>query len=272
MDDLILVKRMADKIRKATLEYAAGQEDFASIVQRRPQDVTRKIDMVAEDALDAAIADEGIAARVVSEEKGQRITPAGKVPECTLIFDPVDGSNNLVAGIPYFCASLALARKAAGATFGDITSAAVASASCGTFSAAKGEGAFLGDNRIRAGRRGEKQLYAIYAYGAGAMPPGLIALQEQDCIVRTMGSIALDICMVARGSFDAVIDTRDRVSGYDIMAGGLILSEAGGTLGMADGRELDDAPVEISAISIVAAGNTGMRDRLVTLLNVRKTR
>ena len=271
MDDLELVKRLAEQVRTATQAYVAGEKDFAEIVRRRPRDVTRKVDMAAERALDDAIADAGIAARVVSEEMGERLSPPGRKPECTLLFDPVDGSNNLVAGIPYYCSSLALSRKVAEATFADVATAAVASACCGTFSAARGRGAFLDGEKIVPRRRDGKPLYAIYAYGAGAMPGGLIALQEDEsCIVRTMGSIALDICMVARGSFDAVVDTRSKISGYDFMGAGLILIEAGGQISRREGLSIDALPLDVSGVSIIATAQQSFMDRLMTVVNIKK--
>jgi myo-inositol-1(or 4)-monophosphatase len=271
MDDLRLVTRLAERVRAATLSYVAENRDFADVLRLRPRDVTRKVDMAAEAELDAAIVDEGIAARVISEEVGERIVPAGSRPEYTFLFDPVDGSNNVAVGIPYFCTSLALARKSAGVTFADIEASAVASACCGTYSAARGKGAYLDGKKITRKHRDGKPIYAIYSYAAGAMPGGLLALEEdEDCVVRTMGSIALDICLVARGSFDAVVDTRSRVSGYDFMGAGLVLAESGGQISRTDGRGIDSLPLDASGISIIAATNQGLMDRLLTVVNIKK--
>jgi myo-inositol-1(or 4)-monophosphatase len=273
VDDLQLVTRLAERVRAATISYATMNIDFAEVVRMRPRDVTRKVDMAAEAELDAAIADEGIAARVISEEIGERVVPAGSRPDYTFVFDPVDGSNNVVAGIPYFCTSLALSRKTAGVKFADIEASAVASACCGTYSAARGRGAYRDGKKITGKRRDGKPVYAIYSYAAGAMPGGLIALEEdEDCIVRTMGSIALDICMVARGSFDAVVDTRFKVSGYDFMGAALILRESGGLISRTDGRSIESLPLDTSGVSIIATAHQGLMDRLLTVLNLEKRR
>jgi myo-inositol-1(or 4)-monophosphatase len=273
MDDLRLVTRLTERVRAATLSYATVNIDFAEVVRMRPRDVTRKVDMAAEAELDAAIADEGITARVISEEIGERVVPAGGRPEYTFVFDPVDGSNNVVAGIPYFCTSLALSRKTTGVKFADIEASAVASACCGTYSAARGQGAFLDGNKIKRKRREGKPVYAIYSYAAGSMPGGLIALEEdEDCIVRTMGSIALDICMVARGSFDAVVDTRSRINGYDFMGAALILRESGGLISRRDGLGIESLPLDASGVSIIATANQGLMDRLMTVVNIEKKR
>lgn len=56
--------------------------------------------------------------------------------------------------------------------------------------------------------------------------------------MRALGSIALDMCYVADGTLDGVIDTRGLVSGYDIMASALVLKEAGGLLTDLKGRKL----------------------------------
>jgi myo-inositol-1(or 4)-monophosphatase len=271
MDDLELVTLLAEKVRQSVMASIAERKDYREIVRYRPRDVTRKIDLTAERALDDAIADAGITARVISEELGERIVPDGEKPSYTLLLDPVDGSNNVVAGIPYFCTSLALSRRTEGATFADVSASAIASACCGTFSAARGKGAYLDGEKITRKRRDSKPTYAIYSYAAGAIPGGLLALiEDEDCIVRTMGSIAMDICMVARGSFDAVIDTRFKVSGYDFMGAGLVLAESGGKINRTDGIGIDLLPLDASGVSIIATTDPGMMDRLLTVVNIEK--
>ena len=268
MDDLALVRRMAEQVRDATTDYAADHEDYADIITHRPRDVTRRIDLAAEKALDEAVIREGLKARIISEEIGERIVPAGAVPELTLLCDPVDGSNNFISGISYYCTTLALSRKPDGATFADLDAAAVSSPHMGTYYAARGKGAFLNGRPIKAGRTGYKPIYSIYMYGSGKIPEGLITLQEKDCIVRTMGSIALDICMVARGSFDAVIDTRNKVSGYDVMAAGLILREAGGNFSLLNGWSPDDMSLSATGLSIIGAADDKIREKI--LLEIEK--
>lgn len=263
MDELALVRRMAEGVLERSKEYLLSHDDYGEVLKRRKTDVTRKIDMVAEEALDAIIMEEGIRARVISEEVGERVVPHGKEPEYTLVMDPIDGSANLVLGIPYYCTSLALSKKTSGATFADVDAGAVAATWGGTFYASKNGGAYYEGERISTMEHPEKPKYAIYSYGAGPIPKGVTVLQEENCMVRTMGSIALDMCMVAKGTFDAIIDSRNRISGYDIMAASLILREAGGFLTDYHGRGLSDKPVSIRGISILGAANESLHDKLL---------
>lgn len=269
MDEQAIVKRMAEKVLKTATGYISLHPDYRAIIKKRPLDVTRKIDMVAEEALDDAIIAEGISARVISEELGERLVPRNRRPQYTLVFDPIDGSNNVVNNIPYFCTSIALSKKSSGATFRDISTAAVASMSCGTFSASAGCGAMVDGIRITTSSGSEKPRYAIYSYGAGKVPAGVVSLQEKDCIVRTTGSIALDICMTARNSFDTVIDTRGKVNGYDIMAPGLILIEAGGVITGLSGESIMDLPVSAGRLSIVASADRRLHSRVLEELHGR---
>ncbi len=267
MDELSLVRRMAENVLKRSTEYLASHPDYDEVLLRRKTDVTRKIDMVAEEALDAIILEEGITARIISEELGERLVPADKVPEYTLVMDPIDGSANLVLGIPYYCTSLALSKKSQGATFADIDAGAVAAMWGSTFYASKGKGAYYNGEPIKTKEHPIKPKYSIYSYGVGPIPKGVVALQTEDCVVRTMGSIALDMCMVAKGSYDAIIDSRNRISGYDIMASALILREAGGVITDYRGKDLASLPVSVSGISILGAANgelhKKLRDRLL---------
>ena len=267
MDEQAMVRRMAESVLKCAADYRASNKDFDEVLKRRKTDVTRKIDMVAEEALNAAILREGISARVISEELGERLVPANKEPQYTLVLDPIDGSTNIVLGIPYFCTSLALSKKSAGATFSDIDAGAVAGITVGTFHASRGNGAYLGGDRIRTSESKGKPRYAIYSYGVGSVPKGVVDLEEENCVVRTMGSIAMDISMVARGAFDAVIDTREMLSGYDVMASSLILKEAGGVITYINGNPLDSVPVNVSGISILGAADAEVHGRLLKYLN-----
>jgi myo-inositol-1(or 4)-monophosphatase len=263
VDELSLVRRMAENVLKRSTEYLSLHPDYEEVLKRRATDVTRKIDMVAEEALDSIIIEEGITARVISEELGERLVPADKEPDYTLVMDPIDGSANLVMGIPYYCTSLALSKKSHSATFADIDAGAVAAVWGSTFYASKGKGAFYNGERLATKEHPEKPRYVVYSYGVGPIPKGVIALVERKCFVRTMGSIALDMCFVAKGSLDAIMDTRNRISGYDIMASALILKEAGGVITDYGGGDMSGLPVNVSGISILGAANGMLHGKLL---------
>jgi myo-inositol-1(or 4)-monophosphatase len=81
-----------------------------------------------------------------------------------------------------------------------------------------------------------------------------------------MGSIALDMCFVAKGSLDAIMDTRSRISGYDVMASALILNEAGGVITDGTGGDLSGLPVSVRGISVIGAANAGLHGKLLNKL------
>ena len=83
--------------------------------------------------------------------------------------------------------------------------------------------------------------------------------------MRALGSIALDMCYVADGTLDGVIDTRGLVSGYDIMASALILKEAGGFLTDLGGRILSNE-VNASGLSIIGTKKKELHEKIVRAL------
>ena len=97
------------------------------------------------------------------------------------------------------------------------------------------------------------------------MPVGLIEL-ERSIIVRALGSIALDMCFVADGTLDGIIDTRGLVSGYDIMASALILKESGGTLTDLKGNNLTDN-VQVTGLSIAGTRKSDLHDKIIRMLD-----
>ncbi len=252
------------EIRDAIRSFIKENADYGEMVAQRPRDITRKMDMAAEDALDDALLIRGLSARIISEELGDRTV--GERPDFMLVFDPIDGSTNATCGIPFFCTSLAYTEKTEIAAFPDITMAVICDIQGNTYHAEQGKGAFLNGKRIAGKKPGArpKPVVSVYSYGVPAVPPGLIEL-EKSIIVRALGSIALDMCYVADGTLDGVIDTRGLVSGYDIMASALILKEAGGFLTDLGGRMLTN-DVNASGLSIIGTKNKELHEKIVRTL------
>ncbi len=254
------------EIRDVIRSFIHDNPDYAEMLAQRPKDITRKMDMAAEHALDEALIKRGLSARIISEELGDRIV--GEHPEFMLVFDPIDGSTNAACGIPFFCTSLAYTEKTGIASFGDITMAVICDISNNTYCSERGKGAFLNGTRITGGKRGSrpKSVVSVYSYGVPQVPAGLIEL-EKSIIVRALGSIALDMCYVADGTLDAIIDTRGLVSGYDIMASALILNEAGGQLSDLRGIRIND-DVKTTGMSIIGTKNREIHYKIVNALDL----
>lgn len=252
------------EIKNIICSFIRDNADYAEMVVQRPKDITRKMDMAAEQALDEALLARGLSARIISEELGDRVV--GKKPEFMLVFDPIDGSTNAACGIPFFCTSLAYTEKTDIATFGDICMAVICDIQGNTYHAELKRGGFFNGKMIKSKKRGArpKPVVSVYSYGVPYVPPGLIEF-EKSIIVRALGSIALDMCYVADGTLDGVIDTRGLVSGYDIMASALILKEAEGVLTDIEGRILS-SDVKTTGLSIIGTKNKEFHDRIVRTL------
>ena len=252
------------EIRDVISSFIREHADYAEMVAQRPKDITRKMDMAAERALDGALLNRGLSARIISEELGDRIV--GKRPDFMLIFDPIDGSTNATCGIPFFCTSLAYTEKTDIAAFEDTSMAVICDIQGNIYCAEREKGAFLNGKLMENKKPGArpKPVVSVYSYGVPEVPAGLIEL-EKSIIVRALGSIALDMCFVADGTLDGVIDTRGLVSGYDIMASSLILKEAGGFLTDLQGNVLTNN-VKATGISIIGTKNQELHDKIVRTL------
>lgn len=261
IEDLI---EIGVEIRDTACSFMKEHADYGEMVVQRAKDISRKVDMAAEHALDDALIKRSLSARIISEELGDRVV--GKHPDFMLVFDPIDGSTNATCGIPFFCTSLAYTEKTDKAAFGDISMAVICDVQGNTYHAVRGKGTFLNGKPVTCRKRGTrpKPVISIYSYGVPSVPPGVIELGKA-VIVRALGSIALDMCYVADGTLDGVIDTRGLVSGYDIMASALILKEAGGLLTDLEG-EIISGDVKATGLAIVGTKNKELHDRIVNTL------
>jgi fructose-1,6-bisphosphatase/inositol monophosphatase family enzyme len=167
-------------------------------------------------------------ARLLGEEFG-----AAGVEEaaCTLTLDPIDGTSAFVAGLPTWCVTVGVVcdgRPVGGVTHLPMTEE--------TYVAEDGTARWNG--RVLSGRRpsGESDLFMVThsdLHRSGAIRfPGK---------VRSLGSTAYHIALVARGAAVAALLGRPRV--WDIAAGAAMLDATGGVL-----RYLSGEPVVLAAL------------------------
>lgn len=154
------------------------------------------------------------------------------------IIDPLDGTTNYAHGFPVFCVSIALTKNGEailGVVF-DPTRDEL-------FLAEKGKGAHLNGRKIRVSSQADlsRSLLATgFPYDLRKSPINNFdhfqnfALRAQA--VRRAGSAALDLCYVAAGRFDGFWEMK--LAPWDMAAGSLIVSEAGGTVSNFLGKPL----------------------------------
>jgi len=138
--------------------------------------------------------------------------------------DPLDGTGNFAAGIPFFSVSLALldqGRAMAGIVYDPVRD------EC--FSALYGQGAQLNDTALASVHTGLTLQQATGLIDFKRLPRELAVRLVSDipyASQRSFGSVALDWCWIAAGRCHVYLHGRQNL--WDYAAGHLILQEAGG--------------------------------------------
>jgi myo-inositol-1(or 4)-monophosphatase len=193
----------------------------------------------------------------IGEEGGTRV---GDDKTHTWIVDPLDGTTNFLHGIPHFAISIGLQREdtlIAGVIYNPANEE--------LYTAERGKGAFLNDQRLRvAGRR--KLGECVIACGLPHMGRGdlelsrleLTEIQARVAGLRRFGAASLDMASVAAGRLDGYWERN--LQPWDMAAGQAIVREAGGIV---SGIEGDDDALRSGN---VVCGNEFVHAELVKLL------
>ena len=192
-------------------------------------------------------------------EEGGRHEGADKTH--TWIVDPLDGTTNFLHGLPYFAISIALERDGAivaGLVYNPVTDE--------MFTAERGKGAFLNDQRIRVAARRQMTDALI---GCDLPHRGRVELEESYkelaavqgetvAALRHFGSAALDLAFVAAGRLDLYWE--HNLHPWDVAAGMILVREAGGYVTDTDGGE------DIFTKGGIIAGNEMLHSELLRVL------
>jgi myo-inositol-1(or 4)-monophosphatase len=213
----------------AIINRASLDLDILKINTKSPNDFVTEVDQAAENAIIEVLLQAYPGHGILAEESGR--AHGAKHSEYVWIIDPLDGTTNFIHGFPVYAVSIALAHR------GQVQQAVVYDpARNDLFYASKGRGAFLNDRRLRVSKRtrlADSLIGTGFPFRKGDNFKRYVKMFEevmQQCAgLRRPGAAALDLCYVAAGWYDGFFETG--LNPWDVAAGSLMITEAGGLIG-----------------------------------------
>ncbi len=226
---MLNVATKAARAAGAIINRAAIDVEAVRISQKQINDYVTEVDQAAEKVIIETLLTAYPGHGILAEESGSE--HGAKDSEFVWIIDPLDGTTNFIHGFPVYCVSIALSVR------GKIEQAVVFDPTRNDlFSASKGRGAFMNDRRIRVSKRirladclistgfpfrpGDN--FASYMAMMGDIMPKVAGM-------RRPGAAALDLAYLAAGFTDGFFEAG--LSPWDVAAGSLLVTEAGGLIG-----------------------------------------
>ena len=245
-----LLKSIALTVYKRINPLLGTKEAAEKLQKGAGGDISMYIDVLAENIIIDLLNENNVNLLLISEEIGEKNIGDQKLIEKNrykLIVDPIDGSNNAVRGIPYSSVSIAYAK---GDEIKDIEMGVVLNLNTGDlFWAIKRGGAYMNDNQVFVSERDltQKCFFEIDISKRNFFQniDSFKKILSKSSKIRIMGSTALTLCQIARGSIDAFLNFRESSRVVDAAAGYLILIEAGGKIFSKNGLNIEQKLLSI---------------------------
>jgi myo-inositol-1(or 4)-monophosphatase len=242
----------------ALINRKALDLELLTIGRKGPNDYVSEVDRAAEEIIIQTLLEAYPGHGILAEESGRE--HGAKNSEFVWIIDPLDGTTNFLHGLPIYCVSIALAHR------GQVQQAVVYDPTRNDlFFASKGRGAFLNDRRLRVSKRlrlSDSLVGTGFPSRKGDNFKRYVKMFEevmQSCAgLRRPGAAALDLCYVAAGYYDGFFETG--LNPWDLAAGSLMITEAGGLIGNFTGES------DFLYQREVVAGNPKVYGQLVQIL------
>ena len=213
----------------AIINRAALDVESVRVSKKMENDFVTEVDQASENAIIETLLTAYPSHGILAEESGQ--THGNPHAEHIWIIDPLDGTTNFIHGFPFYCVSIALQSK------GRLEQAVVYDPNRNDlFTATRGRGAFLNDRRIRVSKRirlKECLIATGFPFRDGddfmAYLSMMSEIMPRTAGLRRPGAAALDLAYVAAGFSDGFFETG--LHPWDMAAGALLVTEAGGLVG-----------------------------------------
>ncbi|MGB9713928.1 MAG: inositol monophosphatase family protein [Candidatus Bathyarchaeales archaeon] len=234
-------------------------------------DPIKQIDLAAENAIINTFKEYDVSFTLISEESG--IREYGQNPrENYITTDPIDGTTNLMRGIPFYATSIAISTKP---TLKTVHTSLVADLFHDiTYTAQKDKGAYRNNQKIAPSKTTSLEEAVVgvdlNTYKVSQIAPRLTNLIQRTSHIRHLGANALELCYVADGTTDAFIDIRGKLRATDTAAAWLIIKEAGAKITAPDGRPLNVKLDPKQKVTFIAAANQKIHKTILNLLSIEK--
>lgn len=221
---ITVMERAVEKAAKG-LRRDFGEVEHLQISRKGPGDFVSNADLKAQEILRAELSRARPEFGFILEEGDEKQTDK----PFRWIIDPLDGTTNFLHAVPHWAISVAAAQGdqlLAGMVYNPISDE--------MFWAERGVGAYCNHQRLRVSARKDLSECLIATgipFKGHDIPdfmPQLTRLAPQVAGTRRFGSAALDLAFVAAGRFDGYWESG--VNSWDIAAGLLLVTEAGGKL------------------------------------------
>ena len=215
-------RRAGQIINRASLDI-----EHLKVAVKQQSDFVTEVDQAAEAAIIYVLQEAYPQYGILAEESGERVGQ-GAGADFQWIIDPLDGTTNFIHGFPQYAISIALAER------GQVTQAVIYDPTNNElFTATKGSGAFLNDRRIRVSSRlklADSLIGTGFPYRSFEHIDAYLGvfkeLTQKTAGLRRPGAASLDLAYVACGRLDGFFEFG--LSPWDIAAGSLLITEAGG--------------------------------------------
>ena len=238
------------------LKYSVGRVRNVEIKQGEERNLVSEIDRGSEERIIGIIRRHYPSHGILAEESGTSSPDA----EYRWIIDPLDGTTNFLHGLPVFCVTIGIEHR------GEIVAGVVYDPNQDIlFTAEKGSGAYMNGRRLHVSRTTElinSLLMTGFPYDIAQNPSHAVEHFVDFLMaargIRRFGSAALDLCYVAAGRLDGFWEVN--LHPWDMAAGVLLVTEAGGTVSDFRGK-----PLSIYGKKVVAS-NGGIHPAMLGVL------
>ncbi|WP_126980281.1 inositol monophosphatase family protein [Saezia sanguinis] len=243
----------------AIINRASLDLDAVKVTVKQSNDFVTEVDQAAEEAIISTLLTAYPEHGIWAEESGHE--HGAQQSDFVWIIDPLDGTTNFIHGFPVYCVSIALAYK-------NIIQQAVIydPTRNDLFYASRGRGAYLNEKRMRVSQRKHISNALIstgFPFRSGDDYQTYLKmftdLMTSCAGLRRPGSAALDLAYMAAGYTDGFFEIG--LNPWDIAAGSLLITEAGGLVGNLTG----DAENFLEQRELLA-GNPKIYGQMVTML------
>jgi len=255
-------KNLIKIVTKAGKILKKGYYSQKHITFKAKKDLVTKYDIAVENYLKKQFSKKFKEFNIIAEESDNSQIKFNN----SIIIDPIDGTTNFVNGIPHCAISVGVYKNKKpylAIVYNPILDE--------LYFAKKGFGAFLNGKKLNVSSEDDLQKSLIatgFPYSSGTnnedLKDVLVKIEKilpycQD--LRRLGSASIDLCMIAKGVFEGYYEMN--LKAWDVSAGVLILSEAGGKVTNIKGTKYN-----IFKDKYIVATNSKIHDKLLSKLNI----